>query len=111
MKELLKQVGAKPANENQIKDKSDVLAATMLKKPSKEEVENQSRSSSAGTRRLVYLDGVLVEMFESTIIAWVKSGFMTVVWPGTSVPVGWGEQRGGYPPIYIQPHIPKMPPR
>jgi hypothetical protein len=106
MKELLKKLGAKPLNESKIKDKSEVLALKIVRKPSKEESEVQSQSSS-GTLRPVYIDGVLVEMFESTIIGWVKSGFATVVWPGTGVPVGWGEQRGGYPPIYIQPHIPK----
>jgi|GEM_PF-6573534 len=110
MKKLLEAVGAKKAKESAVKNKSDVLAVNLVRKPNKEDVEQQSNRSSAGTLRLVYVDGVLFEMFESTIIGWVKSGFATVVWPGTNTPVGWGEQRGGYPPIYIQPHIPKIPP-
>lgn len=107
MKELLKKLGAKPVKEADIKDKKAVLHVALGKKPDEKETEQvQSQSSSSGNRRLVIVDGVLMEMFESTIIGLVKAGVFTVVWPGTSTPVGRGESRGGYPPDWISPYIP-----
>jgi len=66
----------------------------------------QKALDGAGERVPIYIDGILVEMFASTIENLIRSGIATVVWPGTTTPVNKGEKKGGYPPIFIEEHIP-----
>lgn len=62
-------------------------------------------ASSSARMRQVIVDGILMEMNEEMLVALIRSGIFTVVYPGTNIPWDKNEDRHpNYPPDWV-PHI------
>jgi hypothetical protein len=62
----------------------------------------QAAGAALASRRLVYVDGVLIEMDEEMIRGQVDAGAFTVVYPGTSIPWKPSDDRHpNYPPDWF----------
>lgn len=85
-------------------DEKSIALALMLTEEGKE--ADESARSSSTERRLVYVDGVLIEMAEWAIVANIRNGFFKVVYPGTNIPWERGERRHPfYPPDWTPEHF------
>ncbi len=108
IKEYLQKIGGKIIGTAKDAPKGTLELLTSEKaqagKLPKQDPEASTRSGTQ--RRLVIVDGVLMDVPEFLAIGLVKSGFWSVVWPGTRIRVNKGESKGGYPPDWISPYIP-----
>lgn len=73
-----------------------LLQVQLAKKPEKSEPQ-----ASSSKRRLVIVDGILMEMDERMVNALIRGGIFTVVYPGTEVPYDPPPSVPNYPPDWV----------
>ncbi|SPH18487.1 hypothetical protein DEA8626_02026 [Defluviimonas aquaemixtae] len=89
--------GGQTLDFSKLKPNSVVLSVMVTGKPA-----SQQSAARSGGRRAIYVDGILMEMDEEMIVALIRSGIFTVVYPGTNIPWDKGEDRHpNYPPDWL----------
>lgn len=91
---------AKVVDKKLSKDALKAVPSFLMQKKGGEK-EAQSAARSGNKRRLVVVDGILMEMNENVVNAWLKLGVFKLVYPGTTEPVGFPSEVPGYPPIWV----------
>ncbi len=90
-------LGGRALDFSQLKPNTVVLSVVLAGKP-----DGGAAATQSSRRRAIYVDGILMEMDEEMIVALIRSGIFTVVYPGTNIP--WdkgGDRHPNYPPDWV----------